>query len=147
MTQQSCSVLAAICAGFIEGTQPEVCSFTPAPTMLNCTEDEKDCTGECFGNHLKDACDQCLLVSSHDWNSCIGCNGQTNGTKFDCSGTCGGHFEVNQCGYCKDNRLSGWDTFGVDCLGMISPKRNVVRFLRILCIFEDFKILKDFLKS
>lgn len=123
VTQQSCTVLSAICSGFIDGTEPEVCSFTPAPTPLNCSEAEKDCVGDCFGNHLYDECGECLLVSSHEWNACIGCNGLIN-TTFDCAGTCGGHFEVNQCGYCKDTRLSGWDSFGVDCLGKIAIAHN-----------------------
>ena len=38
-------------------------------------------------------------------------------TTFDCEGTCGGHYKVNVCGYCKDTQVSGWDTFGVDCNG------------------------------
>ena len=43
VTSASCEVLRAICAGFVDGTQPEVCSLTPSPTMVNCTEDEKVC--------------------------------------------------------------------------------------------------------
>jgi len=35
-------------------------------------------------------------------------------------GTCGGHWAVNQCGYCKDTRHANWDTFGVDCAGNCS---------------------------
>ena len=101
VTTASCEVLAAICAGFLEDTEPDVCDLTPAPTMVNCTESDRDCADECFGSHLYDACDECLLVSSHDWNACIGCNGQIN-TTFDCEGTCGGHYAVNDCGYCKD---------------------------------------------
>jgi len=116
VTKDSCAVLAAICAGFIEGTQPDVCLVTPSPTEAVCTDDERDCAGECFGNHLTDACDACLLVSSHEWNACIGCNGQINGT-FDCEGTCGGHYAVNECGFCKDTRRPGWDEYGEDCNG------------------------------
>ena len=43
VTSASCEVLSAICAGFVDGTQPDVCSLTPAPTMVNCTQDEEVC--------------------------------------------------------------------------------------------------------
>eukprot|EP00484_Ammonia_sp_Unknown_P012014 CAMPEP_0197072698 /NCGR_PEP_ID=MMETSP1384-20130603/210229_1 /TAXON_ID=29189 /ORGANISM="Ammonia sp." /LENGTH=883 /DNA_ID=CAMNT_0042511519 /DNA_START=176 /DNA_END=2826 /DNA_ORIENTATION=- len=150
VTTATCEVLAAICAGFISGTQPNVCSLTPAPTIANCTDSERDCNGTCYGTYLTepnvcsltpaptianctdserdcngtcygtyltDACGACLPVSSHDWDKCLGCNGNTNGTEFDCEGVCGGHYKVNTCGYCKDTRRSDFDTFGQDCNG------------------------------
>merc|ERR1719242_841350 len=117
VTSASCEVLSAICAGFLEDTEPEVCALTPAPTMANCTEEDRDCAGECFGNHFNDSCGECLLISSHEWNACIGCNGLTNGSQFDCEGTCGGHYAVNECGYCKDERQPGFADFGKDCIG------------------------------
>merc|ERR1719295_1201107 len=40
VTKDSCAVLAAICAGFIDGTQPDVCYVTPAPTEAVCEEAE-----------------------------------------------------------------------------------------------------------
>jgi len=117
VTAATCEVLAAICAGFVDGTQPDVCYVTPAPTVANCTQADRDCAGTCFGSYQMDACDQCLPISSHDWNKCIGCNGNTNGTQFDCEGTCGGHYAVNPCGYCKDTRHAEFETFGIDCNG------------------------------
>jgi len=117
VTKASCEVLAAICAGFLEGTEPEVCHLTPAPTTVTCESADEDCSGECYGSHLVDECDQCLLVSSHEWNACIGCNGQADNAQFDCEGTCGGHYAVNDCGYCKDQRLPSFADFGKDCNG------------------------------
>jgi len=119
VTTATCEVLAAICAGFIEGTQPDVCSITPSPIIVNCTAADEDCAGVCFGTSQIDACGKCLLVSSPIWNECIGCNGQINET-YDCSGVCGGHYAVNPCGYCKDTRSHDFATFGVDCNGTCS---------------------------
>ena len=116
ITTATCEVLAAICAGFVDGTQPQVCYETPAPTIAVCTDEDKDCEGTCFGRAQIDACGKCLLVSNPEWNSCIGCNGKINET-YDCQGTCGGHYAVNPCGYCKDTHLPTFDTFGQDCAG------------------------------
>ncbi len=80
MTTSTCEVLAPICAGFIDGTQPDVCSVTPAPTEAVCIDSDRYCNGECFGR---------VVV--------IGCNGQANET-FDCKGTCGGDYANNICG-------------------------------------------------
>ena len=66
---------------------------------------------------MVDECDECLLVSDHSWNECIGCNGQPDDSDFDCTGTCGGHYAVNECGYCKDERHPGFADFGKDCNG------------------------------
>eukprot|EP00486_Rosalina_sp_Unknown_P004694 CAMPEP_0201571072 /NCGR_PEP_ID=MMETSP0190_2-20130828/13660_1 /ASSEMBLY_ACC=CAM_ASM_000263 /TAXON_ID=37353 /ORGANISM="Rosalina sp." /LENGTH=819 /DNA_ID=CAMNT_0047995337 /DNA_START=127 /DNA_END=2586 /DNA_ORIENTATION=+ len=116
VTTATCEVLAAICAGFINGTQPDVCKVTPAPTIVTCTDDQLDCNGTCYGPHHTDACGKCLTYSDPNWNECIGCNGQINET-FDCEGTCGGHYGVNVCGYCLDKRSTvyDWQTYGVDC--------------------------------
>ena len=119
VTTANCEVLAAICAGFLPGTEPDVCFLTPSPTIAHCNVTEQDCSGECHGNHQIDACGQCLVVSDPAWNECIGCNGQINET-YDCEGTCGGHYAVNPCGYCKDTRLPGFYSFGVDCNGTCS---------------------------
>ena len=56
ITVATCQVLSAICAGFIEGTQPDVCFITPSPTTITCADNEKDCNGTCFGNYQIDAC-------------------------------------------------------------------------------------------
>lgn len=117
ITVATCEVLAAICAGFIDGTQPDVCFVTPAPTMAVCVEEDKDCNGTCFGRAQTDACDRCLLVSDPQWNACIGCNGLPDNEEFDCSGACGGHYAINTCGYCKDTNAPDFATFGVDCAG------------------------------
>eukprot|EP01083_Nonionella_stella_P156379 506351_1 len=119
VTVADCEVLAAICAGFAQGTAPDVCSITPAPVVHYCNDTDKDCAGECEGRHQADACGACLLLSDPDWNACIGCNGQTNDT-YDCAGTCGGHYAVNPCGYCRDTRIRNFATFGVDCNGTCS---------------------------
>ncbi len=55
MTTSTCEVLAPICAGFIDGTQPDVCSVTPAPTEAVCIDTDRDCNGECFGHALIDS--------------------------------------------------------------------------------------------
>ena len=62
VTPQTCTVLAAICAGFIEGTQPDVCLVTPSPTEVTCSLAEKDCVGTCFGNYEVDLCGMFLAI-------------------------------------------------------------------------------------
>eukprot|EP01083_Nonionella_stella_P128787 390331_1 len=116
VTIATCEVLTAICAGFVNGTQPPVCDYTPAPTIAVCDGADKDCAGVCYGPAQIDECGVCLQLSSHEWNSCIGCNGLIN-TTYDCKGTCGGTYAINPCGYCKDTRHHEFLTFGVDCEG------------------------------
>ena len=35
---------------------PDVCSITPAPTIVTCNDNQKDCAGVCFGPHHNDSC-------------------------------------------------------------------------------------------
>eukprot|EP01084_Bolivina_argentea_P182922 315715_1 len=116
VTQHTCSVLAAICAEFIQGTQPDVCSWTPSPTEGVCNDTDIDCNGECFGHSLIDSCQQCLLISDPQWNECIGCNGKNE--TFDCRNICGSDYDVNPCGYCKNIHLKNFQTYGMDCNGV-----------------------------
>ena len=61
VTTATCTVLAAICAGFIQDTQPDVCFVTPSPIAVTCTVAERDCNGTCFGNYEVDLCGMFLM--------------------------------------------------------------------------------------
>ena len=64
---------------------------------------------------MVDACGNCSSVSDPNWNSCIGCNGLPNDSEYDCSGTCGGNYQSNPCGYCIDSTRTDFKTYGLDC--------------------------------
>eukprot|EP01084_Bolivina_argentea_P272509 464005_1 len=115
VTVQSCQVLAAICAGFINGTQPDVCYVTPAPTRATCIDEQKDCNGTCYGSWLTDSCEACLPITSPEWNECIGCMELPDDSTYDCEGICGGDHATNYCGYCIDSTRTDFDTYGIAC--------------------------------
>jgi hypothetical protein len=105
ITEQTCQVLDAICAGYLNGTAPPQCSQTTPPPVVNCTQSEKDCRGVCFGQYLTDRCGQCLSSeNSAQWDSCVGCDGVPNSGK-----------KVNICGYCLSTSDSDFSTYGMDC--------------------------------
>jgi len=105
ITEQTCQVLDAICAGYLEGTAPAQCSQT-AP--VNCSQADKDCRGVCNGQYLTDRCGQCLpSMNSAEWDDCVGCDGIPSSGK-----------EINSCGYCISTTLSDWSTYGMDCRGV-----------------------------
>ena len=72
ITTDGCIILDAICSGYIEGTQPNICYATPAPTTMNCSADYQDCQGKCYGTKQIDRCGNCLDTTSVDWDSCVG---------------------------------------------------------------------------
>ncbi|ETO09948.1 hypothetical protein RFI_27431 [Reticulomyxa filosa] len=105
ITEQTCQVLDAICAGFVEGSAPSQCSQVPA---VNCSDSDKDCAGICNGQSLTDRCGVCLPSQTDSrWDSCVGCDGVPySGKKF------------NDCGYCLSNTTEGWQDEGKDCRGI-----------------------------
>jgi len=128
VTTQQCQVLDAICAGFINGTQPSVCYATPSPTPVTCADDLKDCAGVCYGTYLNDSCGQCLPVSSSLWNDCVGCDGQPYSNKTtDCKGVCGGIYMINTCGYCIPSVWANFSTYGTDCNGTCDGSKMIDR--------------------
>ena len=72
VTEDGCAVLDSICSGFLDGTQPDICYATPAPTPMNCSSRYRDCDGKCYGTKETDRCGSCLETDSDDWNSCVG---------------------------------------------------------------------------
>ena len=72
VTEDGCSVLDSICSGFLDGTQPDLCYATPAPTPRNCSASQRDCAGICFGESETDRCGDCKSPTSSSWNSCVG---------------------------------------------------------------------------
>ncbi len=68
ISTDTCVVLEAICAGFINGTQPDVCYLTPTPSPINaCADTEKDCDGICFGNNNINECGVCMNANDTDF--------------------------------------------------------------------------------
>jgi len=69
--QSTCGVLKEICAGFQEGTTPEVCNNDDCALGQ-----KKDCRGVCNGGFKYDQCGQCLDPKSPDFDKlCLGCDG------------------------------------------------------------------------
>ncbi|ETO33163.1 hypothetical protein RFI_03944, partial [Reticulomyxa filosa] len=102
---QGCTVLSAICAGFVEGSDPQQCHYTPAPTVnYNCTSSNKDCRGICYGTWRKDKCGQCLPSDDESFDDCVGCDGVAFSGK-----------KINPCGFCLQNNSSNFATYGRDC--------------------------------
>jgi len=88
----TCPILAAICDGFLDGTEPPVCK-----------------SDYCWGR--KDICGVC----DGDGKSCLGCDGVPNSGKVnDACGHCGGDGKYDQCGACLSPSSPG---FGTTCLG------------------------------
>ncbi|ETO31065.1 hypothetical protein RFI_06057 [Reticulomyxa filosa] len=109
ITEQTCQVLDAICAGFINGTQPPQCfQTTTAAPAPNCSESDRDCQGVCYGHYSVDRCGLCLSSETDPhWDDCVGCDGVVN------SG-----YKTNPCGICVSTSLATWNNTGKDCRGV-----------------------------
>lgn len=114
VTIQECMVLSAICAGFLNGTLPDLCFYTPAPTAMSCSDSLKDCKGDCYGSYELDQCEQCLLVGNSAFDACVGCDDIVNSTKV-----------INPCGYCVLLNITDFESYGEDCNGECNGDRHI----------------------
>ena len=70
LTVDTCGALDAICAGFINGTEPSICDRH----ISKCDDIYKDCYGVCHGTAQYDRCHNCTYPSQPNWNACVGCD-------------------------------------------------------------------------
>jgi len=104
------------CCGGNKNKQSNVCGLCLWKNVTDFEDRGKDCTGQCYGLYIIDACGQCLLPSDPSFDACTHCsNNQTR----DCNDICGGNHGRNECGQCIDAALPDFDDYGKDCEGML----------------------------
>lgn len=83
------------------GKELNPCSFCIDSTRDDFDTYGEDCNGTCQGNAQTDSCGKCMLPSSTEWNSCVGCDGVVDST-----------MKENECGFCADPEDQEFDDYG-----------------------------------
>ena len=123
-----CPVLAAICSGFINGTQPDICygthnpsvvptlapSLAPtlAPSLTPTLTPSFAPSLACDNGKHWDKCGQCITIADPSFDYCVGCDGiPYSDSILDCMGICNGSHKL-KCGIClNSSNIVQWKGF------------------------------------